>query len=86
MQNQHTTRRCTQCGEHKAPDGFYREKRSPSGLTSACKSCIRAQQARSYQQNAAPRRSAVAAYRRANRDAVLAREAARRRDALGSAG
>jgi ribosomal protein S27AE len=79
MQPQDTTRRCTQCGEQKPPDAFYREKRSPSGLTSACTSCIRAQQARSYQQNPEPRRAAVAAYRRANYEAVLARAAARRR-------
>ena len=64
---------CSQCGEHKPPDGFHRDKDKKSGLATRCKECrnayhrryreehgerIRASQRRYREEHGEPRRAA----------------------------
>lgn len=56
---------CTQCGEIKDADDFYKERRSRDGLRSECRSCVSTYQKARYEQN---------------RDATIARTAQWRSD------
>jgi hypothetical protein len=42
---------CSQCGEHKPPDRFHRDKDKKSGLTTRCKECRLAAQGRYREEN-----------------------------------
>ena len=65
-------KRCTKCGEMKAPDAFSKDARAKDGLFARCKACAAAHTAAYYAANAEKVRFNAAAYRAANPDKVRA--------------
>lgn len=62
---------CTQCGELKAQDAYYVRRASRGGLTPACKTCVKAQQAEYRATNV----DRIKAYRATNADRIRAQQA-----------
>lgn len=67
---------CRKCGETKALDDFYADRKSATGKSSHCKSCLKAKAKRWYQEN--PDRVAEQASRRiergGNRESAIKRK------------
>lgn len=61
---------CKKCGEEKPLDGFYVDRRSPTGVTSACKECCRASNKRWRDKHPAKQRAASDEWKRRNPDRV----------------
>lgn len=65
-----TTKKCTKCGEVKALDAFYADKRRKDGKTSSCKGCKRKYQKENGERLSVYKRK----YREENREWISERD------------
>jgi ribosomal protein L32 len=69
-----TLKRCSKCGEYKLRDQFSKYTKSPDGLYSSCKLCVREYHRRYYEANGERVREHVAQYREQNSETVKERK------------
>jgi 5-methylcytosine-specific restriction endonuclease McrA len=71
------SKECSRCHEVKPAEGFYRDARMASGLTSTCRACRAEAHARYEVEHREERTRYAAEYREANAERVRARDRAR---------